>query len=73
MCLQVIKSARVMKKAVGYLIPFMEKEREDMMSDSSEDLVSLSYVWLNVAKTKGLLVVVVHVSVFPEFLRGGAW
>ncbi|CAF94368.1 unnamed protein product, partial [Tetraodon nigroviridis] len=34
----VIKSARVMKKAVGYLIPFMEKEREDMMSESSQDL-----------------------------------
>ena len=26
--LKVIKSARVMKKAVGYLIPFMEIERE---------------------------------------------
>ena len=25
---QVIKSARVMKKAVGHLIPFMEKEKE---------------------------------------------
>ncbi|XP_031417587.1 methionine synthase isoform X2 [Clupea harengus] len=36
---QVIKSARVMKKAVGYLIPFMEKERQEMMSDSSfEDI-----------------------------------
>ncbi|XP_043915008.1 methionine synthase isoform X2 [Protopterus annectens] len=31
---QVIKSARVMKKAVGYLIPFMEKEREEMMINS---------------------------------------
>ncbi|XP_037547504.1 methionine synthase [Nematolebias whitei] len=31
---QVIKSARVMKKAVGYLIPFMEKEREEMMASS---------------------------------------
>lgn len=41
MCLQVIKSARVMKKAVGYLIPFMEKEREELMSQSSQDLVSL--------------------------------
>lgn len=30
---QVIKSARVMKKAVGYLIPFMEKEREEMRSN----------------------------------------
>ncbi|XP_041818841.1 methionine synthase isoform X2 [Chelmon rostratus] len=37
---QVIKSARVMKKAVGYLIPFMEKERKDMMasSESTEDV-----------------------------------
>lgn len=34
---QVIKSARVMKKAVGYLIPFMEKEREEMMASSSTD------------------------------------
>ncbi|KAK7077289.1 hypothetical protein SK128_014227 [Halocaridina rubra] len=30
---QVIKSARVMKKAVGYLIPFMERERELKMAD----------------------------------------
>ena len=31
-----------MKKAVGYLIPFMEKERQEMMSDSSfEDIVRL--------------------------------
>jgi 5-methyltetrahydrofolate--homocysteine methyltransferase len=29
---QVIKSARVMKKAVAYLIPFMEKEKEEMKS-----------------------------------------
>ncbi|XP_074519998.1 methionine synthase isoform X2 [Halichoeres trimaculatus] len=37
---QVIKSARVMKKAVGYLIPFMEKEREEMKagSGSTEDV-----------------------------------
>ncbi|XP_046888269.1 methionine synthase [Hypomesus transpacificus] len=37
---QVIKSARVMKKAVGYLIPFMEKEREAMMaaSGSTEEM-----------------------------------
>ncbi|KAF5909085.1 methionine synthase, partial [Clarias magur] len=31
---QVIKSARVMKKAVAHLIPFMEKEREEMMAQS---------------------------------------
>ncbi|XP_076005784.1 methionine synthase [Genypterus blacodes] len=31
---QVIKSARVMKKAVSYLIPFMEKERAEMMAAS---------------------------------------
>uniref|UniRef100_UPI0037E924B4 methionine synthase n=1 Tax=Semicossyphus pulcher TaxID=241346 RepID=UPI0037E924B4 len=37
---QVIKSARVMKKAVGHLIPFMEKEREEMkaLSGSTEDV-----------------------------------
>ncbi|XP_068162128.1 methionine synthase isoform X2 [Antennarius striatus] len=37
---QVIKSARVMKKAVGYLIPFMEKERAEMMvmSESTEEV-----------------------------------
>lgn len=42
--LQVIKSARVMKKAVGYLIPFMEQEREEMMATlgSAEEMVSLN-------------------------------
>ncbi|XP_067225890.1 methionine synthase isoform X2 [Chanodichthys erythropterus] len=35
---QVIKSARVMKKAVGHLIPFMEEERQQMMSGSDEDV-----------------------------------
>lgn len=44
-CLQVIKSARVMKKAVGHLIPFMEKEREEMMalSGSNEEKVSRAF------------------------------
>ncbi|XP_077407200.1 methionine synthase isoform X4 [Vanacampus margaritifer] len=38
--IKVIKSARVMKKAVGHLIPFMEKERKEMMSlsGSTEDM-----------------------------------
>lgn len=42
MCLQVIKSARVMKKAVSYLIPFMEKERQELMaaSGSCDETVS---------------------------------
>ena len=38
---QVIKSARVMKKAVAYLIPFMEQEKQELMalnSDSIEDM-----------------------------------
>lgn len=41
-CLQVIKSARVMKKAVSYLIPFMEKERQEIMaaSGSCDETVS---------------------------------
>ncbi|XP_057364717.1 methionine synthase-like [Daphnia carinata] len=33
---QVIKSARVMKKAVGHLVPFMEKEREAALAISGE-------------------------------------
>jgi 5-methyltetrahydrofolate--homocysteine methyltransferase len=33
---QVIKSARVMKKAVGHLIPFMEKEKEESMLKMKE-------------------------------------
>ena len=38
---QVIKSARVMKKAVGHLIPFMEKEREERLASGlSESDVS---------------------------------
>ena len=37
---QVIKSARVMKKAVGYLVPFMEEERELQLKQSGiTDLV----------------------------------
>jgi len=30
---QVIKSARVMKKAVAYLVPYLEKEKEDVRAD----------------------------------------
>ncbi|KAB1271243.1 Methionine synthase [Camelus dromedarius] len=39
---QVIKSARVMKKAVGHLIPFMEKEREETrgLTGTAEDEAS---------------------------------
>ena len=33
---QVIKSARVMKKAVAYLIPYMEKEKEASMLQMKE-------------------------------------
>lgn len=33
---QVIKSARVMKKAVGHLVPFMEKEREQSVKEMKE-------------------------------------
>ena len=36
---QVIKSARVMKKAVGHLIPFMEKEKEESLSGSGQTVV----------------------------------
>ena len=41
---QVIKSARVMKKAVGYLIPFMEEEKLAKVQETGiEDLVKLGY------------------------------
>lgn len=42
---QVIKSARVMKKAVGYLIPFMEKEKAEMNANRNEDDVELSSLY----------------------------
>lgn len=43
--IQVIKSARVMKKAVGHLIPFMEKEREELraLTGSTEEEVRLQF------------------------------
>nr|XP_002733368.2 PREDICTED: methionine synthase-like [Saccoglossus kowalevskii] len=34
---QVIKSARVMKKSVGHLIPYMEKEKEEMLATMQID------------------------------------
>merc|ERR1719262_1165165 len=34
---QVIKSARVMKKAVGYLTPFMEEEKRQKIMDQGGD------------------------------------
>ncbi|KAL5008011.1 hypothetical protein ScPMuIL_013592 [Solemya velum] len=46
---QVIKSARVMKKAVGYLIPFMEKER----LAGSDDLASIYSGTVVLATVKG--------------------
>ncbi|KAK3092953.1 hypothetical protein FSP39_009305 [Pinctada imbricata] len=41
---QVIKSARVMKKAVGHLIPFMEEEREKKMKESGVTSLDSAYV-----------------------------
>ena len=35
---QVIKSARVMKKAVAYLIPFMEQEKQELMALNSDGI-----------------------------------
>eukprot|EP00057_Strongylocentrotus_purpuratus_P006904 XP_011661378.1 PREDICTED: methionine synthase [Strongylocentrotus purpuratus] len=35
---QVIKSARVMKKAVGHLIPFMEKEKEETQKATGQEV-----------------------------------
>ncbi|PVD26012.1 hypothetical protein C0Q70_13680 [Pomacea canaliculata] len=41
---QVIKSARVMKKAVGHLIPFMEKEKEEELALQGKISTERSYV-----------------------------
>ena len=42
---QVVKSARVMKKAVAYLLPYMEKEREEMgTQDESNGRVLMATV-----------------------------
>ena len=44
---QVIKSARVMKKAVGYLIPFMEKEKEEELAKQGKtSTVSARFICL---------------------------
>ena len=46
---QVIKSARVMKKAVGHLIPFMEKERQErlaQMEGTEEDSLAVRFLYL---------------------------
>ncbi|XP_076441895.1 methionine synthase-like [Babylonia areolata] len=40
---QVIKSARVMKKAVGYLIPFMEKEKEEELAKEGKTSSERTY------------------------------
>lgn len=42
---QVIKSARVMKKAVGHLIPFMETEKEERMKQTGTIVSLLICVW----------------------------
>lgn len=50
--LQVIKSARVMKKAVAHLVPFMEAEREQKLKEKLEeggaidDNVSWKCMWM---------------------------
>eukprot|EP01117_Protostelium_nocturnum_P005758 TRINITY_DN2077_c0_g1_i2.p1 TRINITY_DN2077_c0_g1~~TRINITY_DN2077_c0_g1_i2.p1 ORF type:complete len:989 (-),score=460.04 TRINITY_DN2077_c0_g1_i2:76-3042(-) len=50
---QVIKSARVMKKAVAYLIPFMDKEKQEkLLSDPNANVASNNGVVL-MATVKG--------------------
>ena len=43
---QVIKSARVMKKAVGYLIPFMEKERNQKLISEGKHIEVRSLIYV---------------------------
>lgn len=44
---QVIKSARVMKKAVGHLIPFMEKEKEERQKQTGNMVSACSSCYNN--------------------------
>ena len=39
---QVIKSARVMKKAVAHLVPFMEKEKEEALKKKMEEGIEIT-------------------------------
>lgn len=48
---QVIKSARVMKKAVGHLIPFMEEERQKNLLLGNADTQSSEYAGIVVLAT----------------------
>ena len=52
---QVIKSARVMKKAVGHLIPFMEKEKElakqKIKEETGKDVLQVDYKKIQVSST----------------------
>jgi 5-methyltetrahydrofolate--homocysteine methyltransferase len=50
---QVIKSARVMKKAVGYLIPFMEEERLAMLNGAENNLADAYNGTIVLATVKG--------------------
>lgn len=42
---QVIKSARVMKKAVGHLIPFMETEKEERMKRTGNVVSAFDFLF----------------------------
>ena len=47
---QVIKSARVMKKAVGHLIPFMEKEKEERQKQTGNMVSACSVIMFILSK-----------------------
>ncbi|CAN0399293.1 unnamed protein product, partial [Discosporangium mesarthrocarpum] len=38
---KVIKSARVMKKAVAHLLPFMEEEKKQIMAEKGIDMATM--------------------------------
>ena len=49
---QVIKSARVMKKAVAHLVPFMEKEREEACANGqAEESENVTFFIHNLSKS----------------------
>lgn len=50
---QVIKSARVMKKAVGYLLPFMEMDKEKNAKNGMSQVRAIIHFWKLMLAVRG--------------------
>ena len=69
---QVVKSARVMKKAVAYLEPFMEEEKGDKSSSTSQGTFVIATVKGDVHDIgKNIVAVVLACNNFEVFMTWG--